>query len=404
MGSRGEEGQDVIRGYLHPDFWPVARQLEKQLRASRRGGAAVCIYHRDQCVADIWGGYRNERGDPWEEDTLALSFSTTKGVASTALHVLVDRGLLDYDDPVAKHWPEFACNEKERITVRQVLCHEAGLYGLRTCIDRAERMYDWDYMVAALAAAAPAHAPGSANAYHGLSFGWLVGELIRRVSGKPISAVVQAEIAEPLGLDGLYIGTPPAQHHRGARIIQAKHMRRSPDRLKPAARVINRLFRTAGIPVDLARSADALLPQGMEELDWSSPRTWSCEIPAANGLFTARSLARMYAALAAGGELDGVRLISEETLRRATEVQNRRVDLVVPFPMHWRLGYHRVATTRGMSRRGFGHYGFGGSGAFADPDRHLAFAMVLNSGLGTPFGDLRTVRMAGVALLCADRR
>jgi len=389
---------------LHPDFWPVARRLERQLRASPSAGAAVCVYHRGERVVDIWGGCRNEHGEPWEEDTLALSFSTTKGVASTALHMLVDRGLLDYDDLVAKHWPRFACNGKEHISVRQLLCHEAGLYGIRRLIDDAERMLDWEYMIQALETATPTHEPGAANAYHALTYGWLVGELIRRASGKSISDFVRSEIAAPLGLDGLYIGAPTDQHHRCARLIQTSPLRRSPERFKPIARVANRVFTTLRLPVDLARTADALLPRGIELFDWSSPRTWSAAIPAANGLFTARSLARLYALLAAGGEIDGVRLLTERTLRRATEVQNRRVDLVVPFPMHWRLGYHRVVTTHANPRRAFGHYGFGGSGAFADPRRQLAVAMVLNGKLGTPLGELRTVRMGAVALRCAERR
>jgi CubicO group peptidase (beta-lactamase class C family) len=155
---------------------------------------------------------------------------------------------------------------------------------------------------------------------------------------------------------------------------------------------------------DLRRIADALLAPGVTDFAWDAPETLAASIPAANGLFTARSLAKLYAVLAAGGTLNGTRLLSERTLGRATEVQTRRVDLVVPFPMHWRLGYHRASTTAGTPPRGFGHYGFGGSGAWCDPDRQLAMAMVLNSGIGTPFGDLRTFRIGGSALRCAKRR
>jgi CubicO group peptidase (beta-lactamase class C family) len=392
----------MIDGDVHPHFWPVARALERQLRGGR-GGAAVCVYHRGQKVVDIWGGTK-DRGTPWQADTLALSFSTTKGVAATALHVLVDRGVLDYDDPVATCWPEFAQNGKAGITVRHILCHEAGLYSIRNLIDHAERMYDWEYMVDALARATPAHEPGAANAYHGLTYGWLVGEIIRRTSGRTITAIVRDEIAAPLALDGLHIGAPAEVHHRVARLDLSDRPPRPPEALRAVARIAQRVFNVLRLPVDLYRLADALIPRGAETLDWSSPRMWSAVIPAANGLFTARSLAQMYAALAAGGAFDGVRLLSERTVARATEVQNRRLDRVVPFPMHWRLGYHRAATTRGTPRRGFAHYGFGGSGAWADPDRQLAVAMVLNSGIGTPFGDLRTARIGGVALRCASRR
>jgi CubicO group peptidase (beta-lactamase class C family) len=137
---------------------------------------------------------------------------------------------------------------------------------------------------------------------------------------------------------------------------------------------------------------------------WHAPETLAASIPAANGLFSARSLATLYAALANGGSFNGVQLLSARTLQRATEVQTRKIDLVVPFPMHWRLGYHRAATTAGTPPRGFGHYGFGGSGAWADPDLDLAMAMVLNSGIGTPFGDLRTAQIGGTVLRCARAR
>jgi len=393
----------MIEGYLHPDFWPVARRLEKQLGNPPRGGAAVCVYHRSEKVADIWAGVKDATGEPWRADTMAMSFSTTKGVTATVLHVLVDRGLLDYDERVAKYWPEFAQNGKESITVRQLLCHEAGLYGIRNLIDHAKRMFDWEYMIAALARSTPAHEPGAANGYHGLTFGWLIGELIQRVTGKQLSEVLQTELAEPLKLDGFYIGAPVNQLHRAAELIPPKRTLQI-SRVRPIAKRLQRVFSALRLPVDLRCVADALMPAGIDEIDTSSPEILTASIPSANGLFTARSLAKLYATLATGGHLDGVRLLSEETVQRATQVQNRRVDLVVPFPMHWRLGYHRAATTGGAPRSAFGHYGFGGSGAWADPDRNLAMAMVLNHGIYTPLGNVRTAQMGSVVLRCADRR
>jgi CubicO group peptidase (beta-lactamase class C family) len=265
-------------------------------------------------------------------------------------------------------------------------------------------MYDWQYMTDVLARCAPAHVPGTANGYHAFSFGWLVGELIQRVSGRTLSEVIRSEIAQPLQLDGLFIGTPAAQHHRAAKIIRSKHLQRRPDSMKPVARQLNWMFSTFRLPIDLTRMADALVPRGIEELDWSSPEMLNACIPAANGMFTARSLAKTYAALAAGGAFNGARLLSEKTLQRATEVQNRRIDLVVPVRMCWRLGYHKVFTLRGSMPRSFGHFGFGGSGAWADPQRDLAVALVLNSGMGTPFGDTRIVNVSTAALRCAERR
>jgi len=287
------------------------------------------------------------------------------------------------------------------------MCHEAGLYSIRTLVDHARRMLDWDYMVEALADAAPLHPPGQAHGYHGLTYGWLVGEVIQRVTGKPFREVLEAELARPLGADGLYIGLPSDQVHRKAQLIPSSLMnseRNSMRAMRRWVRGINRVLRLVGRPIDLEQLADALMPPGIEDLDFDSVEFASATVPAANGMFTARSLARLYATLAADGELDGVRLMSRETLWRATEVQNRSLGLVIPLPMHWRLGYHRVAVFGRSVPAGFGHSGFGGSGAWADPDRQLAVALTLNSGVGTPFGDLRIVRIGTAAVRCAERR
>jgi CubicO group peptidase (beta-lactamase class C family) len=161
----------------------------------------------------------------------------------------------------------------------------------------------------------------------------------------------------------------------------------------------------AGVQLDLQSILDALAPRGISTFDFGAEKTLRAAIPAANGLFTARSLAKMYAALAGGGEIDGVRLLSRKTLARATQVQNPvHVRVVIPFDMRWRLGYHGVATTRGVPRQAFGHFGFGGSGAWADPRRNLAVAFIVNGGLGTPFGDLRIARLSGAVLDCVRAR
>ena len=201
-------------GWVRAGFENVAQVFRRQLRRTT-GGAAVAVYHRGELVADLWGGRRTE-DEPWQRDTLAMCFSTTKGVTSTALHLLADRGQIEYDAPVAAYWPEFAQGGKEHVTVRHVLTHSAGLHRMRTLVDRAHRMLDWDYMVAALERAEPAYEPGSRHGYHALTYGWLAGELVRRVSGRPIARFVEEELARPLDLDGLYAGCPPEHPSRVA--------------------------------------------------------------------------------------------------------------------------------------------------------------------------------------------
>jgi CubicO group peptidase (beta-lactamase class C family) len=401
----------MLHGSIHPDFSAVARSLRRIIPKKGPGGAAVCVYHRGEKVVDAWGGTRDDRGSPWDADTLSLSFSTTKGVASTLLHLFADRGLIDYDAAVSRYWPEFGEAGKERITVRQLLCHEAGLYAIRDMVEHASEMLDWEQMTSRLAAAPPRHAPGTAHGYHGLTYGWLAGELVRRVAGnKPFPELVESELARPLGLEGLYCGVPPDQMHRCAQLM-ARGMDgdvesgrlRTQKSWEAACRWRDRLARV-GVRYDPTETLSALLPMGMEELDFNSAALRGASIPAANGMFTARSLARLYACLAQGGELDGARLLSYETIRLASQEQNRGAGRVIPISMRWRLGYHRVFAVGARVPGGFGHFGFGGSGAWADPQRQLAVALTVNSGVGTPFGDTRIARVGGAAVRSADRR
>ena len=407
-----------VDGFVHPDFIPVARGF-RSILGQYAGGAAVCVYQDGECVVDLWGGYRDRQGTRWRRDTMAPSFSTTKGVASTVVHVLADRGLVDYDRPVASYWPEFAQAGKERVTVRHVLAHQSGLHHIRRMVDHAGRMLDWDYMIQAIERATPDYEPGTRTGYHGLTYGYLVGEIAQRVTGRRFSQLVRELIAEPLGLDGMYVGTPRDQLHRAAELIWPRTSFLAPgtlgrfrlngveaaDLLACPAWAIQHVLDLVGVRLDLASIADALMPRGISSFDFGAEETLRVAIPAANGLFTARSLAKMYAALAGGGTIDGVRLLSPGTLARATEVQSPvRRGLVIPFDMRWRLGYHGVVTMRGVPRRAFGHFGLGGSGAWADPRRNLAVGLIVNSGLGTPFGDMRILRIGGAVLTSAGER
>jgi CubicO group peptidase (beta-lactamase class C family) len=398
-----------LDGRIHPDFQGVEATLRDQLR-NYPGGAAVCVYHRGECVVDLWGGHSDDEGTLWSKGTMAPSFSTTKGVAATLLHIYADRGLIDYDARVAEYWPEFGQCGKENITVRQVLSHQSGLYHIRQMIDHVERMLDWEHMIQAIEQTWPAHTPGTRTGYHGLTFGFLVGEIIQRVTGKKFSDLVQSEIARPLELDGLFIGAPEHEIPRAAKLIFPDSTRRLSQtsfgsKLEVNATRLSKFLQRLGVDSDLASIFDALAPRGISDFDFGSPESLRVAIPAGNGLFTARSLAKMYAALANGGEFESVHLLGEDTLAEATTLQKPTGRLsVIPFDMRWRLGYHGVATTRGFPREAFGHFGFGGSGAWGDPRRRLSVALIVNAGMGSPFGDMRTARIGGAALACANAR
>ncbi len=394
--------QGKIQGFVHPDFASVATTLGKQI--GRQRGAAVCVYHRGEPVLDLWGGEADLTGRPWEKDTLSLSFSVTKAVTATALHILVDRGELDYEDRVSKFWPEFAQSGKSDITIRQLLCHQAGLYAIRSYIDSVERVTDWEYMIHALETAEPAHTPGDRHGYHAWTFGWLVGEVVQRITRKPLGEFVASEIAEPLGLDGFYIGAPESEHSRVASTLRPTKAI-GVERLRPTGKRVERALRAMRMPFSVEAFARAHVPHNTEYYDLDHPEVLSAAIPAVNGLFTARSLARFYATLGNGGELDGVRLLSPETVVRATAVQSHGRDYVLfGTRMHWRLGYHRAFTLKGGLDTSFGHLGANGSCGFADPSLELSVGYVRNFGMRQRFPYLHTVQISDAAVRCARGR
>jgi CubicO group peptidase (beta-lactamase class C family) len=400
-GIDGWDG-DPMAGWVSAGFEDVAHVFRRQLQRTT-GGAAVAVYYRGELVVDLWGGWRTA-DQPWQRDTLAMCFSTTKGAISTALHLLADRRQIDYDAPVSAYWPRFAQSGKERVTVRHVLTHSAGLHRMRTLVDHAQRMLDWEYMVSALERAEPAYEPGTRHGYHALTYGWLAGELIRRVSGRPVARFVEEELARPLGLDGLYVGCPPEQRGRIAPLAPMAGARGRRLGLQAGAVMggpVGRIPSLLRLPVSPRRFVNALLPRGIEDVLWG-PQVMDAEIPAANGFFTARSLAKLYALLAHGGQVDGVRLLSAQTIQKIAAVHSRGPDHVLVLPMGWRLGYHSAFTTRGTVPGAFGHFGLGGSGGWADPRRDLALAMVCNRGTGTPIGDLRLAEL-GTAVARAPR-
>lgn len=405
LGNPAELPLAILDGYVHPDYASAAEQLLRQLPKDAPGGAAVCIHHQGRVVVDIWGGTRNRSGDPWLEHTTAPSFSTTKGVVSMLLHVLVDRGLADYEDPVCRHWPEFAAEGKEGIRIRHVLCHEAGLYRMDRLVDSPREMLDWNHMCERIAAARPEHPPGDAHGYHALTYGWLAGGLVEAIAGKGLQQVLHDELVAPLELDGCFIGMPAAELSRRARLIHDDGVSRP---TPPPANEFRAFLRRSGAAllglfgVDVAAFRAAMMPFD-EPFDWNAEDTVRAMIPAANGQFTARSLARIYAMVAEDGKIDGVRILEPGRARRMGEIQNRTRDRVLSLRMQWRLGFHRVFAFGARVPDGFGHFGYGGSGAWCDPSRRLAVAMTLNSGVGTPVGDLRIARLNRAVVRAVDR-
>ncbi len=401
----------MFHGYVHPDFNSVAQRFAQQLPQGRAGGGALTVYHHGKLVLDIHGGTRDRAGTPWTADTLALSYSTTKGVAATLLHCLADRGLIDYDQRVAHYWPAFAQQGKGQITVRQLLCHEAGLYHLRELIADAEEMNDWGHMLAVMEAARPAHRPGAGNAYHALTFGWLLGGLMEKITSKPFAQLLEEEISHPLQLDGCYIGLPDSELARRALLIKPEPKPRpaaSNSAPRPARRtplkqkLIEGALALTGFDSDSAIAA--FNPKGISHFDFNAQSTVQACIPGAGGLFTSRSLAMIYAMLANGGQWNGRRLLSPRTLAALQTVQNRRRGQVMPLPMHWRLGYHRVFTTGPRTPQAFGHFGYGGSGAWCDPSRALAVGFTTNTGAGSPFGDWRLWQLNSAIIHSAEKR
>ncbi|HEX2698658.1 MAG TPA: serine hydrolase domain-containing protein [Acidimicrobiales bacterium] len=380
---------DGVDGWCHPRFAAVAAVLGRQLESGVHHGVAAAVRHRGQPVVDLWGG-------AFAEDTLAVSFSTTKGPVAACLHMVLERAGVPYDTPVADVWPEFAQAGKAGVTIRQVLCHEAGIPQIRGEIADVWAMADWDAMVATVEALPPLWEPGTANGYHALTWGWLAGELLRRIDGRPPATFLAEEVAGPLGLDGCFLGTPATEVGRLAPVAWNPIYLDMPplEQLLPADSLTLRAVAPAGDIVEFVNS----------EVGRSS-----C-VPAISGAFTARSLASVYALLERGGALGGDRLLSPETVAAATTVQNDRPDLVLFVPVHWRLGFMGVGLGGGLGGAGgdratsaaFGHAGLGGSVAMADPRTELAVAVTLDRLELDLVGDDRAGAVIQAAMGAAD--
>lgn len=362
-----------IHGLVEPGFEAVREAFETNFTERDEVGAACSVYLDGKKVVDLWGGLADRKsGREWEEDTLTLVYSTTKGVTAVCAHRLAQEGVIDLDAPVASYWPEFAAAGKEQTTVRQLLSHRAGLPALDTELS-PEEAYAWDPAVEALAKQAPLWEPGTRHGYHAVTYGWLVGEVIRRATGRSVGQYLREEVAAPLGLD-LWIGLPETEEHRVSRLVPAGPLRISHEEL--AAMPPEQLERLRAMADPGSLMQRALNPTD-PPFSYNRTELHRAELPAANGIGTARSLARLYAATI--GEVDGIRLLSGETVASATVEQSAGPDAVLTHDTRFGSGFFLPSPFSPlMGPRSFGHSGAGGSLAFADPDAGVGFAYVMN--------------------------
>jgi CubicO group peptidase (beta-lactamase class C family) len=348
-----------LGGTCSARFDSLRELFAAKLESGEDLGASLAFNIDGEMVVDLWGGWADEaRTVPWTENTITNVFSTTKSMTSLAALVLVNRGELDLDATVARYWPEFAANGKAGIKVRHLLSHTSGVSGWEQPIT-LEDVYDWDKSTALLAAQAPWWEPGTASGYHMLNYGHLIGEVIRRITGQRLGEFFAAHIAGPLGAD-FHIGLPPSEFHRVTNVV--------PPPAIPTMSVFD--------PTQLDSNSVAFKtwtnPTMPAEYSWTEG--WRrADIGAANGHGNARSLARLQSAVACGGEVDGVRLLSPQTIDRIFEVQYNGIDLVIGIPSKWGVGYGLAPEGRVCA---FG--GTGGSLVVIDVDRRMTFAYVMN--------------------------
>ena len=361
-----------VQGFCDAQFQAVRGEFERNFQERGEVGASVCVVLGGQIVVNLWGGTaRCDTGTPWTEETVSLIFSSTKGATALCAHILASRGLLDLDAPVAEYWREFAQARKGSITVKMLLNHQGGLPALRGTLSRGA-FYDWDFMVATLEKEEPFWQPGTRTGYHGFTFGWLVGEVVRRVSGKSLGTFFQDEVAAPLGID-FWIGLPRHLESRVARMI--------PDALDTTTRFFAELQDPTSLPSLMFLNTGGY----MAEPDYDSPVAHTAEIGGSGGITNARGLACLYAPLATGGK----GLVTRDSIARMAAVSSATGrDAVLLMPTRFSLGFMKSMDNRRLARgqdnsvilseEAFGHAGFGGSIGFADPKAEMSFGYTMN--------------------------
>ncbi len=374
----GEKGK--VSGFVEPGFEACVDQFVANFNEGEELGASFCIRHEGETKIDLWGGIADKAtGKPWEEDTVSIVFSSTKGIMALTAHMLIEEGKLDPDQPVAEIWPEFAVNGKEQATVRMMLNHTVGLPAFSEQVPEG-LFYNWDATCAQLAAQAPFWEPGSNQGYHAVTFAWTVGELIRRVTGKTPGTVIKEYLAAPLGLD-LHCGTPESVEPRIAPMITANVGDMDPENLSPF--IAKALSDADSVPHKF------LFNDGGFTAGINSRQAHAAEIPSANGITNARGLAGAYTPFAMGGTYQGKTFVSDKVLRGMTQVSAATGrDETLYMPTRFSMGFMKSMDNRNnrfgmtdsaiMGVRAFGHVGAGGSIGLADPRHGLAIGYTMN--------------------------
>lgn len=367
----------AVQGLVHDKYAAVRTAFEANLDSGADIGASFCATVEGETVVDLWGGFADEaRTRPWERDTIVNVYSTTKTMTALTALLLADRGELDFDAPVARYWPEFAAAGKDAVKVSHLMSHSAGLSGWKEPMVK-EDLYDWDKATSMLAAQAPFWEPGTAPGYHGLTQGYLVGEVVRRITGKSLGTVFREEIAQPLGAD-FHIGLPASEDARVADLIAPP----------PAEAGLG-----SGPRSELQANMSDNPPLEVAE---TRTRAWrGAEIPAAGGTGNARSVAEVQSVLANGGVAKGKRILSEAGCRKALELQIEGPDLILGIPARFGMGFGLAGGAVPLPNPNTIYWGgYGGSLVIVDMDARTVFAYAMNKMAGTTTGDMRAFSLA----------
>lgn len=370
-----------MHGTIESGFEAVREAFEANFAEHGEVGAACCVYAGGRCVVDLWGGVTTPGGaEPYLGDTLQMVWSTTKGVTAIAAHILAQEGRLDFNAPVVEYWPEFGQEGKEEMPVRWLFSHRSGLAAIVRPLGLGD-VLEWTPVVDALAAQPPLWEPGTAHGYHTYTYGWLAGEVIRRITDGTVGRFVADRIAGPLNAE-FWIGLPENENVRVAPVIPAA----PPEPGAPLDSFMTRMMDRSSLTFR-SFASPAIPAPAFNEYPFRS-----AEVPAGNGIGSARGLARIYAACI--GPVDGVRLLDDDTLERATATQAHGEDLVMTFETRYGTGFQLPYPFRPMAGEGsFGHYGSGGSVGFANKRLGFSFGYVMNRMRGVYGADPRTTAL-----------